>query len=159
VLPSDRIPDIHRDPVDPLPLWEYGTFLRDVDHELVDRILEHVGTGKNSPLAVMEVRYHRGAYSRDPELPNAIGGRQEPFTFLVVGHPDDLVLATGEVEAAAFALRDVVEPWQGAEVNYNWANPLTSDTFENRLWAPPVRDRLKAIRKHYDPDGIFEFGF
>ncbi len=159
VLPSDRVAEIHRDPVDPLPLWEYGTFLRDIDHELVDRILSHVGSGKNSPLAIMEVRYHLGAYSRDPALPSAIGGRMEPFTFLVVGHPDDSVLATEDVEAAAFALRDVVEPWQGVEVNYNWANPLTGDTFEHRLWEPEVRDRLKSIRKEYDPTGMFEFGF
>lgn len=158
VLPSDRVGEIHQDPVGPVPLFEVGEFLQSIDHEFVDLVLEHVGAGVVTPLAVMEIRYHSGAYAREPEWPSAIGGRKEPFTFLLVGHPEEPTLPADKVEAAAFAIRDVIKPWQGKEVNFNWANPLTKPIFENRLWPPDVRDRLKAVRAKYDPDGVFEFG-
>ena len=60
---------------------------------------------------------------------------------------------------AAFALRPLVEAWQADEVNVNWANPLTEEIFENRLWSPVVRDRLKEIRREVDPEGRFDYGF
>lgn len=159
LISSDRVGEIHRDPTDPMPLWEYGTFLRDLDHDLADALLPKIGTGQVSPLANIEIRYHGGAYTRDSEVPSAIGGRQEPFTFVAVGHPDAETLMLADVEKAAFELRDIVKPWQGQEVNYNWANPLTREIFETRLWSETTRDRLKEVRKRYDPDTRFEHEF
>ncbi len=159
LLASDHVGEIHQDPTEPLPLYEYGEFLARFDHELVDEILQHVGSGVESPIVNLEVRYHRGAYAREPKYPSAIGGRDAPFTFLVVGHPDEVSITYERMDAAASALRRVVTPHQASEVNVNWANPLTQEIFEHRLWAPEVRDRLARIRAKVDPHGVFEFGY
>lgn len=158
LLPSDRVGEIHQEPEGPVPLWEYGDFLRTIDHDFIDVVLRHVGGGVESPLANVEIRFHGGAYAREPELPSAIGGRREPFTILVLAHPDDASRPWEAVEAAGYAIRDAVVPWRGAEVNYNWANHPSKETFQTRLWAPEVRERLQAIRAKYDPHGVFEFG-
>ena len=156
---SDRLGEIHQDPTEPVALFEYGDFLRGLDHEFADGVLAHVGTGQRSVITSLEIRYHGGAYARPPKYPSAIGGRQAQFTFLVVGHPDEITLTTPAMTDAAFALRPLVEAWQADEVNVNWANPLTEEIFENRLWSPVVRDRLKEIRREVDPEGRFDYGF
>lgn len=159
ILPSDRVGEIHQDPTEPLPLYEYGEFLDRFDHAIASELLEQVGGGIDSPVTNLEVRRHGGAYAREPEHPSAIGGRMAPFTFLVVGHPDEVHLTTERMDAAAAALQAVVDPHRAAQVNVNWANPLTAERFQHRLWAPEVRDRLAAIRAEVDPEGRFEFGF
>ena len=158
LLPSDRVGEIHQEPEGPVPLWEYGDYLDPIDHDFVDTVLSFVGPGIDAPLANVEVRYHSGAYARDPEVPSAIGGRKQPFTLLVLGHPDGTQESWDHVESVGYGLRDAVQPWSGAEVNYNWANHPSAEVFENRLWSPEVRDRLKRIRAEFDPTGVFEFG-
>ena len=157
VMSSDRVGEIHQEPEGPVTLWEYGDFLRDIDHDFIDAITAVGGSGADVPLANIEVRYHSGAYARDPELPSAIGGRREPFTLLVLGHPSDEV-PWEVVEAAGHAVRDAALPWQGDELNFNWANHPTPERFRDRLWSPETRDRLAAIRSSVDPNGVFEFG-
>jgi hypothetical protein len=158
ILPSDRIAEIHSEPTDPLPLWEWGDFLGKVDHELIDVLVENVGGGVSSPLATVEVRYHGGALARDPEYPSAIGGRKEPFTLLVLGVPIDGIAPWDVVEAAGYAIRDRLTTYCGAEVNYNWAGHPTAEIFQNRLWSKENALRLREIRSAHDPAGIFEHG-
>lgn len=159
VLPSDRIGEVHADPEGPIPLWEWGDFLRPIDHDFIDAVLTTAGAGTGSPLSTVEVRLLGGAVARDPELPSAIGGRRQPYTLLVLGEPDDTEARQRHlIEASAYAIRDAAEPWSGAEVNYHWANHPSKDVFENRLWPRDVAARLTEVRRRYDPTGMFEFG-
>lgn len=160
VLPITRVGEIHQEPEGPVPLWEYGDFLKTIDHDFMDFVLGYVGTGREAPIANLEIRWHDGAYTREPEPPTSMGGRKEPFTILVLGHPDETVPGNtwADVERVGYAIRDGIEPWRGAYVNYNWANHPSKETFESRLWEPQARDRLKEIRAKYDPQGIFEHG-
>lgn len=157
VMPSDRVGEIHQEPEGPVTLWEYGDFLRDIDHDFIDAITAVAGSTADVPLANIEVRFHGGAYARDPMFPSAVGGRREPFTLLVLGHPSDEV-PWEVVEAAGHEVRDAALPWQGRELNYNWANHPTPERFRDRLWSPETRDRLAAIRATVDPNRVFEFG-
>lgn len=159
ILPSDRVGEIHAEPEDPLPIWEWGDFLKPIDHDFIDAVLEHAGGGAESPLTTVEVRLQGGALTREhPDRPSAIGGRAEPFALLVVGVPIPEIRPWEIVESAGHALRDAVAPWQGDYVNYNWAGHPTPEIFADRLWAPEVGARLRDIRKKHDPNGIFEFG-
>jgi len=158
ILPSDRVGEIHAEPEGPLPIWEWGDFLRDIDHEFIDVILKHVGGGVQAPLATLEVRFHGGAIARDPEYPSAIGGRKEPFTLLALGVPIPEINPWDVIESAGYAIRDDVAGWSGAEVNYNWANHPSKEIFEQRLWSGDTGARLREIRRRYDPVGIFEHG-
>ncbi len=158
ILPSDRIAEIHSEPTDPLPLWEWGDFLGTVDHDLIDVLVEEAGGGVASPLATIEVRYHGGALARDPEYPSAIGGRKEPFTLLVLGVPIDGISPWEVVEKAGYAIRDRLTTYSGSEVNYNWAGHPTAEIFQNRLWSRENAQRLREIRATHDPAGIFEHG-
>lgn len=156
VLTSDRVAEIHRDPTEPVPLWTNGNFLRELPHDLIDGVLAHVGTGISAPFSNVEIRYHGAAYRRVPKYPSAVGGRQELYTFNMIGHPDGEEVTERSLDAAAEPIVKILTPSQGDEVNYNWANPMTKETFD-RLWSPAVRERLDAIRRTYDPFGVFEY--
>jgi len=158
ILPSDRVGEVHAEPEGPLPIWEWGDFLKEIDHAFIDKLLESAGAGKVSPLATVEVRLHGGALARDPEYPSAIGGRKEPFTLLVLGVPIPEVVPWDVVEAAGYGIREAVKDYSGAEVNYNWANHPSPEIFANRLWSKENAAKLKEIRAKYDPNRVFEYG-
>lgn len=73
---SDRLGEIHQDPTEPVALFEYGDFLRGLDHEFADGVLAHVGTGQRWVNHSLEIRYHGGAYARPPSIrARSAGGR------------------------------------------------------------------------------------
>ncbi len=158
VLPSDRLGEIHSEPEGPIPVWEWGDFLEDIDHDFIDTLLSHVGAAREAPLATVEIRLQGGAIVREPAVPSAVGGKAQPFTLLVLGMPSDELAPWEVVEAAGHAIRDDVAGYSGAQINYNWANHPSSDTFRTRLWSQEASDRLRNVRAAVDPDGVFEHG-
>lgn len=158
LLPSDRIAEIHAEPEGPLPVWEWGDFIDRIDHELVDVLLLHSGGDCASPLVTVEVRMLGGAIARPGEHPDAVGGRSQPFSVLVLGVPDDAAAPWAVVEAAGHTIRDALVGYSGPEVNYNWANHPSAETFRSRLWPAATARRLAEIRARRDPHGVFEHG-
>lgn len=158
LLPSDRIAEIHAEPEGPLPVWEWGDFLDRIDHDLMDELLRHGGAGCSSPLTTIEVRMLGGAIARPGEHPDAVGGRAQPFSVLALGVPDEAERPWSVVEAAGHAIRDALRDYSGAELNYNWANHPSAETFRTRLWPAATARRLSEIRSRHDPHGVFEHG-
>jgi hypothetical protein len=156
VLDAQDVGTIHAEPSGPLPIWERGEFLEELDQDYVSTILEHAGAGVVSPFATVETRFLGGALARDPSLPNAIGGKQAHFSLLVVaavipGVTDALLPVAGP------ALFDSLAHLAHAEINYNWAGHPTPAVFL-RLWPKDTAEKLARVRKHYDPRGVFSFG-
>jgi hypothetical protein len=153
VLAAKDVGTIHADPAGPLPVWERGEFLDQVDQTYVSTILEHAGAGVDSPFACVETRFLGGAIAQKPELPNAIGGTQARYSLLAIA-----AVIPGVTEEAlpiaGPALFDAVSHLAHAEVNYNWAGHPTPEEFR-RLWSADTAEKLARVRKHYDPSGVF----
>jgi len=156
ILPSDRVGEIHAEPFGPLPIWERGEFLDEIDDDYVSRILELAGGGVLAPFANVETRLLGGAVAREAALPSAIGGRGAQFSLLVIG-VDIPGVTDAALREAGPSLFDAVSDYSHEHINYNWAGHPTEANWE-RLWPADTAARLTDVRKTYDPDGRFAFG-
>ena len=83
--PYSAIASVHQDPTDPLPVWDGAALLREFPEAAVDALVATAGPDVDIPLILAEVRYLGGALARQPEVPNAVGGRDAAFSVYVVG--------------------------------------------------------------------------
>lgn len=155
ILPADRLGEIHAEPNEPMPIWEHGEFLDDIDDDYLDVILAAIGPGVDSPFTVIETRYLGGAMREAPASPSAIGGRDAGFSFLVVGI-DIAGVTDAALRERGAALVAAVQPYVSAEVNANWVGDLTGEQWP-RLWSPATAARLAEIRSSVDPERRFAF--
>ncbi len=146
---------VHQDPPDPMPVWEQGALLNDIDHEFVDRLCTHVGPEVDVPLNAVEVRHIGGAMKEDRG--GAVGGRSADYTVVLIGRPEASLFGETLPELGAAVQRDI-QQWYCPETNYNFAGcPKTAEDFA-RNWPPAVFERLVQVRDHYDPVRRFPIG-
>ncbi|WP_120005472.1 FAD-binding oxidoreductase [Nesterenkonia muleiensis] len=158
LLPGDRLAEIHADPTDPVPVWEWGDMLESADHDLIEHLVGQVGGKAQSVLTAVELRRLGGALVRDDLSPSAVGGTRAAFSLLVLGVAIKPVAPLVAVETAGHMIRDLVQPWSASEINYHWAGYPTPEVFINRLWPAETAERLSEVRSRYDPNRLFEFG-
>jgi hypothetical protein len=100
---------------------------------------------------MVEVRLLGGAIARDPEVPNAVAGRDAAFSVFTIGAPFGPPV---EVTAAAMAaMVDAVRPWACGGL-LNFVGPATPSQVDP-LWSPADRARLLQIRDRVDPTRLF----
>jgi len=158
ILPATGLGVIHNDPDAPLYVWDKGRFLDDIDQDYVTALLEVAGEGKDLPFITVETRYHGGEIYREPgpDTAGATGGRQAPYTFLVIAIPDPSLFTEAAPRALA-QLLEAIDPWVHPEQSYHWSSHPYGDELK-RLWSPEVAERLDEVRRKYDPKGLFVFG-
>ncbi|MCK9793348.1 FAD-binding oxidoreductase [Isoptericola sp. 4D.3] len=153
-LPYAQIGAVHSDPDDPMPFVERGGLLRELTEEAVDAFLGAVPP--DSPVLAAELRLLGGAVARPPAIPNAVGGRDAACTLFVgaldapVGPPD--------VAAHVQAVHDAMAPWTTGGTLLNFAGPRdeVSAGLVRAGYGPAVHDRLVALRRRIDPEGVLE---
>lgn len=153
-MPYTAIASVHADPVDPLPLYESGTLLRELAPETIDTILAFAGPEAASPLVLAEIRHLGGALGRPPVQPNAVGNRDAGYSFFAVA-------AGGPPQAQALVdyQRDFVDhlaPWTtgGRYLNFMFAHDTTPDQVRH-AFDPDTYQRLVALKHRYDPANTF----
>ncbi len=82
---STEMDSIHMDPVDPIPAWEKGMLLSELNEETVDTLLAAAGPQAQIPLLMVEIRLLGGRLAHQPKVPNAVAGRDGAFSMLVLG--------------------------------------------------------------------------
>jgi FAD/FMN-containing dehydrogenase len=153
-MAASEIARIHNDPPGPTPAWVSGLLLTHVDQNLASVLLSQLGAGTDAPFIAAEIRHLGEATARDVEGGSAVGGRGAGFTFGLVGIPDPQLFQT-VLPAAADRLMAQLRPWTAAETNINLAGePHTPARFAS-AWPPDTFARLAALRRQYDPDGVF----
>lgn len=147
--------DIHRDPVDPMPVWEKGMSLSSLPAEAVDALLTQVGPGADVPLFCVEVRQLGGALARPAAVPNAVPGRESAYSVLILGpYPPELSEA---VPAAGQAVLDALVPYRAATCLVNFIGHATPAEIE-AAWGPEIGPRLRSLKSQWDPENRFRRG-
>lgn len=152
VKPYTAVDSVHADPVDPMPVVEAATLLREFPAEAAEALLAVAGSGSGSPQVMVEVRQLGGAYAREGRHPNAFDHRDAGFSVLTVGMaPDPTVPGHAALVLAA------LEEWDTGRVWPNFGPPFDAAT-ASRAYAPATLERLRQIARAYDPDGVLSIG-
>lgn len=142
--------DIAGDPTEPTPALGQAALVDRIGSEETDAFLALAGPGVDTPLVSVEIR-HLGGALRDAAPDPGAAGTLDAEGLLYSTAP----VASPQAEAAILAAqRDVGERF----ARFSGARDTILTFDEQRpmrhAFAPGIADRLEAIRKARDPDGI-----
>lgn len=156
-LPFTQADKISNDPVDPMPAFVTSIWLKDLDDEAVDTILEYMNPA--SGLIFTEVRYvGGGAIARvDPDSA-AYSNRDASLVMETVG-----VAPTPEIfqalDAYANAYKKALEPHATGRVYMNFLEGEEKQRRTKDAYRPENYRRLTIIKAKYDPQNVFSHSF
>jgi FAD/FMN-containing dehydrogenase len=153
-MPYAAAGSIHDDPPAPLAVSERAVRLRDLDEDAVDALIEATGPDSTCPLRLVELRHLSGALGREPDVPNAVGGRDAAFQLYLAGVPGGGM----PVEPVAQEILDLMQPWTAGAASLNFLGTADTTTERTRAaFSPADFRRLVTVKRNYDPDNIFRF--
>jgi hypothetical protein len=153
---TTEMDSIHMDPVDPLPAWEKGMLLAELSADTVDSLLAVAGPQVEIPLIMVEIRLMGGALAPQPEVPNAVAGRNGAYGVLVLG-PGVPELAQ-VVPAVGKGVLGALQPWAAPGCMLNFLGEVTGPDEVAAAYPPGVFSRLREVKTAVDPAGTFSFG-
>ncbi|HEV7213387.1 MAG TPA: FAD-binding oxidoreductase [Blastococcus sp.] len=153
---TDETDGIHMDPVDPLPAWEKGMLLTDLTEEAVDAFLAAAGPQLDVPLIIAEIRLMGGALGRPATVPNAVPGRSAAYSVYAIG-PGVPELAQ-VVPVVVRGVLGALAPWKAPEMMINFLGDVSGPDEVAAAYPPASLERLRAVKRTVDPDGVFSFG-
>jgi hypothetical protein len=156
-IPAASIGTVHNDPPDPSPGWISGRMLSSADQDFATTLLGFAGAGKEFPFVAVEVRHFGSSIERDVPGGSAVGGRSSKYSLNVVGVPNPQLFET-VIPGAAGSFFGALAPWISADSNVNFAPAFASQQDFEAAWPPATFTRLVAVRKKYDPKGLFVYG-
>lgn len=155
-IPAMAMGSIHNDPEEGMPHWRYGAGLTSVDEELLEGLLEQLGSPATSPFMMAELRHLGGATLPTAARESAAGGLDAAFLLNLLALNPHTFEQAAPLAAAAVVTR--ARQWLSPVTNVNFAgDPADPEVFA-RLWDEPTHARLAGIRRTYDPAGVFSFG-
>lgn len=147
---------ISQDPVDPVPAMSSARWLTGIDEEVGEAILEaSVGGSAPSPVIIAETRHAGGAISR-PAADTAHPNRSADRLLQIVA-----LTATPEAVADTEARLDRLWERLDEKVVAPYLNFLEGDErveSGRKAFDAPTWERLMAVKKTYDPTGMFRHG-
>jgi hypothetical protein len=158
-MPFSEVGTISNDPVDPLPSFNTGGWLRSLDDEAIETLVRH-GVAHNgpTPLVMTEVRQLGGAMTRVDRQANAFGFRDASFVLNLIG-----VAPTPEVRAQMQQLTDQFKrdlgPHMTEGVYMNFLGEEEKWQRTREAYSPETYRRLMTLKATYDPDNLFRFSF
>jgi hypothetical protein len=155
VLPYVAIGAVHADPVDPMPVSEYHTLLRELTSEAVDLILGAAGPDSGSVQTIVDIRMLGGALAREGRHRSAFCHRDAAYAVTVIGVPAPPVAEA--VRSQAEALVAELTPWSTGGQLPNFA-PSDDAGRAARVYDGDTRHWLAALAERYDPAGVFRCG-
>jgi FAD/FMN-containing dehydrogenase len=151
-MPYVEVASIHNEPTDPVPYYERGIMLREFPAQAQDKLIELVGLGAETDLAIAELRALGGAWDREPAVPNAVATRGLPYSLL--GISAGPLSQEQQLKRSVAKLLDGMKPWQG---DRRYVNNLAPDEAGDApaIYGPERYERLASIKKAYDPANMF----
>lgn len=148
-IPSAELLGLHMDPPGPVPGRGHGFDLATLDDGAVDALLRTARPAVVSPMLSVELRQLGGAMGRQRFGGGAVRRRKGVALFAVgmCPFPD----AAGPIDARIDELVEALHPWSAGRFSPNFSERGdASGAFD-----PADLDRLRAVRRAIDPDGIF----
>ncbi|MGV0779813.1 FAD-binding oxidoreductase [Mycolicibacterium sp. XJ775] len=155
VMPYAAIGAVHSDPVDPMPIFEHHTLLRELTAETVEVLLAAAGPDSGSVQTIVEVRMLGGALAREGRHRSAFCHRDAAFAVSTIG-----VLVPPIADAVvpqAGALIVALSPWSSGGQLANFA-PSEDAGRAARVYDEDTRHWLAALADRHDPAGVFRCG-
>lgn len=142
---------VHGDPPEPVPAAGGGMLLRDAPPEALAELVRLAGAGSDCSLLSVELRQLGGALGRRPADAGLGGHLDAGFAFFSVG-----VAPTPEAAAGAAAQTDALiaalAPWHA---DHGFLNHAERPGDATDVHAAADAERLRAVRRAWDPDGVF----
>ncbi|HET8616080.1 MAG TPA: FAD-binding oxidoreductase [Actinomycetales bacterium] len=155
-LPTSQLDRVHNDPEHPVPVYERGALLHDLDDATVDGLLAVAGPDSGTPALLVEVRQLGGALGRPGRWPDAVGAREATFSLYAVG-----VMAPPLAAVMPQAIEGLVEamaPHCSERSFVNLFGTVRDDADRARCWSAETYARLQATKAAHDPMNRFRFG-
>ena len=150
---------ISNDPVDPLPGFSSGAWLKDLSDETIEAIVSYaLGMDGPSPLIFAEVRHAGGAISRVNRDRAVYGNRGAELLLNYVG-----VTPTEEVhqQLAAYSerLKEAIRPSLTGGVYMNFLEGVESQQRIRDGLVAGGYEQLSRLKARYDPGNLLGYGF
>lgn len=150
MVPGSALGGLAGDPTDPLPALGHAALLDRIGPAATDAFLALAGPGADTPLTSLEIRHLGGALGgagRDTGAAGSLDAQGLVYATAAAPTPE----ARERVRAALRDVADGFTPFSGSR------DAIL--TFDERpslrgSFAPDVADRLEAIRRARDPDGL-----
>jgi len=155
-MPYTQVDRIFEDPDHPVPVYEHCVLLAELTDAAIAALLAAAGPDVSVPVMLLELRQLGGALSRPPAVANAVGARDAAFLVGVIGVLMPPVAQA--VPAAVDAVVAAMAPYAtgGTFVNFHGCAGDAAD--RARAWPAPVYERLRELKRRYDPTDVFCFG-
>jgi FAD/FMN-containing dehydrogenase len=155
VMTPDQLPDIHRDPVAPMPVAYRGGHLAALNPQVIVKLAQIMSGTPGTVPALIELRQLGGAMTHSIGAPNSATARSSAFHLWVntPTDPTDLGPARALVDGIA---AEVGSTGLGAQLSFYGPAPATGQILQ--LWEEPDRARLVAASERLDPDGRLRTG-
>jgi hypothetical protein len=149
-IPGGRLADVAGDPTDPTPALGQALLIDRIGSEEMDAFLALAGPGVETPLVSVEIR-HLGGALRDAAPDPGAAGTLDAEGLIYSTAPASSPQATEAIRAAQRDVGKRIAPFTGSRE--------TILTFDERAplkgaFEPGVADRLEAISKARDPEGL-----
>jgi FAD/FMN-containing dehydrogenase len=144
------LPAVHMEPEDPVPGFVYTASLREAPQEAIDAFVESAGPASGSPLLAAELRQCGGAVGKPAEGGGALSHLDAEYVFGGIGLPMSPEMGQA-IDERIDAICGALEPWSTGRCYFNFADrPTEMET----LFAPETLERLREVKRRYDPDGV-----
>jgi FAD/FMN-containing dehydrogenase len=150
-VPPAGISELHMDPPGPVSGITGHLLLEDLPAAAIDDLLAAAGPGSGSTLTSVEIRHGGGALSRQPADGGALSSLPGNFNMFAVGSTMD--------PAAVAPTRERLGQLHDALVRHEAGRYLSfceEPTEFETAFSDEACERLRAARRKYDPDGLFQ---
>jgi FAD/FMN-containing dehydrogenase len=149
-MPPHGLPAIHMEPEEPVPGLVHSISLREAPQEAIDAWIAAAGPESGSPLLGCELRHCGGAAGREAKGGGALSHLEAEWVLAGIGLP--MTPEMGEaINGRLDAIYAALEPWSTNTSYFNFADRPTA---LEQIFAPNTLERLRDVKRRYDPDGL-----
>lgn len=150
VVPAAALATLHQDPPKPAPGVGNGWLLEGFDAAAAAALVRTAAMDGTSPLLSVEVRHAGGAIGRPDPRGGALSHLPDPYVLFAIGIPMGPVTPPA-IDGRLDELAGALAPWASGRSYLNFAERRT----DTRAFFPAAtHDRLVAVRRAVDPDGL-----
>ncbi len=158
-IPFSAAATISNDPVDPMPGFTSGAWLRELSDDTIDAIVRYAaGLDDPSPLVFAEVRHAGGAIKRVGKETAVYGNRESELLLSLVG-----VAPTPEAHQYLVAytgqLKEALRPSLTGGVYMNFLEGVESQQRIRDGLTAGGHERLTTLKAQLDPGNLFCYSF